>query len=232
MLYFSDINISLLPLYTGPQVTICIMPANREYQVSKRLLCEQSPYFRLTFEGGFKETEEQATTLMEIPGVVSIQSFEMLLQWLYQERFVLKSLNPQDAITSIIEFVRIADMCQVTGMESLMAEHIKATIKGGTTPSYIFVSRERNTRYLMSQHIISASFLPDGHPVRDILAEACVEDYLVHDDHKFVREARDIPNFAVDLLKAVKTTLKTVAFINHEIVFTEPIRGTQRPMKR
>jgi hypothetical protein len=32
------------------------------------------------------------------------------------------------AITTAIEFARLADMCRITGMESLMAEYIKAII--------------------------------------------------------------------------------------------------------
>lgn len=52
------------------------------YNVSKTLLSHHSPYFRAMFERQFKEAEEQAVELGEIPGVVSNRSFELLLQWL------------------------------------------------------------------------------------------------------------------------------------------------------
>lgn len=56
----------LLPLYSGPQVTIRIGSASHEYKLPKALLCKQSPYLAAMFEGPFKEGEEQSTTLEEI----------------------------------------------------------------------------------------------------------------------------------------------------------------------
>lgn len=36
------------------------------------------------FEGSFRESQEQMATLQEIEGVVSVQSVEALIQWLYR----------------------------------------------------------------------------------------------------------------------------------------------------
>jgi hypothetical protein len=44
------------------------------------------------------------------------------------DRVVFRGCAPDVAITMAIEFARLADMCRITGMESLMAEHIKAII--------------------------------------------------------------------------------------------------------
>lgn len=85
----------------------------------------QSPYFAAMFEGPFKEGGEQSTTLEEMDGVVSTQSFQMLVQWVCLGRVVFGESTPEEAITTAIEFARLADMCHITGMESLMAEHIK-----------------------------------------------------------------------------------------------------------
>ena len=65
------------------------------------------------------------TTLDEVDGIVTTRSFQMLLQWLYIGRVAFGELSSEEAITAILEFVRLADMCGVTGMESLMAAHIK-----------------------------------------------------------------------------------------------------------
>ena len=137
----------------------------------------------------------------------------MLVQWLYLGRVIFGELAPEEAITATIEFVRITDMCQVTGMEALMAERIKGIImaqravKGVTG---VFVDRHLNTLCLTTQHIVSAALLPKGHPVRGMLASAAVTGFLQEDEHKFVKEAEDVPEFAVDLLREVKTALKSL----------------------
>jgi hypothetical protein len=43
--------------------------------------------------------------LTEIDGVVSIRSFELLVQWLYLGRVIFGELTPEEAITATIEFV-------------------------------------------------------------------------------------------------------------------------------
>ena len=87
-----------------------------EYKLPKVLLYKQSPYFAATFEGAFMEGEEQSTTLEEIDGVVSTQSFQMLMQWVCLGRVVFGKSAPEQAITTAIEFARLTDMCGVTGM--------------------------------------------------------------------------------------------------------------------
>jgi hypothetical protein len=66
--------------------------------------------------------------LEEINGVVTPQSFEILVQWVCLGRVVFRECAPDVAITTAIEFARLADVCRITGMESLMAEHIKTII--------------------------------------------------------------------------------------------------------
>jgi hypothetical protein len=63
-------------------------------------------------------------------GVLSARSFEMLVQWLYISKISFGKLLTEEIITAVIEFVRLADMYKVTGMEDLMAERIKAMIIG------------------------------------------------------------------------------------------------------
>lgn len=190
------------------------------------MLCKQSKYFAATFEGAFREGEDQSTTLAEIDGVVSTRSFELLVQWIYLGRVVFGELEPAEAISATIEFARIADMCAVTGMESLLAERIKAIIIANPGGSY----DKDNPYCLTSEHITSAADLPDGHPVRQTLAAAAVKGYLQQDEHKFSREMREVHNFSADLLKAVKSTLKTVSRSDNYkagkgIIVTDPLRG-------
>lgn len=220
---FEGFAASLLPLYSSPQVTIRVGSTSREYKLSKTLICKQSPYFAAAFEGEFREGEEQSITLTEMDGVVSVRGFELLVQWLYLGRVIFGKSTPKETITAAIEFVRFADMCGVTGMETLMAEHIKAIIIANPAPSS--GKSDTNTYCLTSRHIVSAASLPDGHPVRSLLAAAAVKRYLRDDNHKFLKEIQEVPNFYFDLLKAVKATLESLTTDYNCIIAKDPITG-------
>ncbi|KFY69217.1 hypothetical protein V496_00426 [Pseudogymnoascus sp. VKM F-4515 (FW-2607)] len=229
---FDDFAASLLPLYVGPLVTIRIGSATPEYKLPKALLCKQSSYFASMFNGNFKEGEEQSATLEEIDGVVSAGSFQMLAQWVCVGRVVLGMLPLAESITSAIEFARLADMCGVVGVESLMAEVIKSTIIDNPGPYELYAgSTNSHTHYITLEHIISAAFLPDGHPVRNVLALATVEGYLNWDDHKFSDGSSQVPSFSTDLLVAVKTALRSMSRGDNSVTFTEPISGEKLSLR-
>lgn len=161
--------------------------------------------------------------MTEIDDVVSIRSFELLVQWLYLGRVIFGKLTPTETITAAIEFVRIADMCGVTGMETLMAEHIRAIIIANPAPGPR--GSDTNTYCLISKHIISAASLPEEHPVRSILAATAVKAYLLDDNYRFQKETQEVPNFSADLLKAVKATLKSLAITYSSITVKDPVSG-------
>jgi len=110
-----------------------------------------------------------------------------------------------------------------------MAERIKTIIKTNPPAPSKKLPKTRdpntNTHCLVSQHIESAALLPKGHPVRGTLATAAVEGYLRDDNHKFWKETQEVPNFSVDLLEAVKATLKTVHYGKYAVNFKDPISG-------
>jgi len=231
-----DFATSLLPLYSGPQVTIHIGSTSHEYELPKALLCKQSPYFAAMFEGHFKEGEEQSTTLEEINGVVTPRSFQMLVQWVCLGRVVFRKCPPDVAITTAIEFTRLADMCGITSVESLMSKHIEATILANPAPEDSQWDKWRppdtNTHFLTSQHITSAVALPEGHPVRAILAAATVEGCLRQHNYKFEREASEIPEFSVDLLRAVRETIESITIEYNATTFEDPISRARLGLKR
>ncbi|PQE06002.1 BTB POZ fold protein [Rutstroemia sp. NJR-2017a BBW] len=193
------------------------------------MICKQSPYFAAMFEGGFQEGQDQSTTLPEEEGVVSQRSFEMLVQWLYIGRICLSELTPTESITAIIEFVRLADMCEVTGLEIQMAKQIKSIMLDNPPPEDDSEGSE-STFCVVGQHITSAFLLPRGHPVRKIFATAAVEGYIRRNEHKFSKEIHDCPDFAIDLLLEVKETLKTVAIVTHtKFSFRDPLSRENVP---
>ncbi|TVY37975.1 hypothetical protein LOCC1_G006240 [Lachnellula occidentalis] len=219
---------SLLPLYSGPMVTIRV--AGREYKLSKHLICKQSRYFAKMFEEGkFKEGEEQSCDLEPIDDndkVVTTQSFDILVQWMYLGKLVFSSMKPDEEITVALDLVRLADMVEVTGLETLIAEHIKNIILKNPSPLDHKWDNQRhgdnNMFHISSQHLRSAWKLPDGHPVRKILAAASVEGYFRCSRPKFYQETREIPGFMGDLLDEIKEVLTKIRM---GTLFEEPISG-------
>ncbi len=93
-----------------------------------------------------------------------------------------------------------------------MAKHIKAIIIANPTLTIEYAMRDldTNTHCLISQHIKSAAFLPEGHLVYSTLAMAAVERYLRYDNCKFLRETQEVSSFSIDFLKSVEATLNTL----------------------
>lgn len=170
-----------LPLYSGPQVVVRIVPANKTYTLTKDLLCEKSLYFKAAFDESFREGQSQILSPTEMDGVISTQRFEMLIQWLYIGQICFGNLSGSNMgrqkISCIMEFLRISDMCGVTGMEAAMADQIRS----------IIINPPLNNGYMLqitSQHTRAALFLPSRHPVRDLVVNEAIEDYLRSDGGK------------------------------------------------
>lgn len=222
------LSLSLLPLYHGPTVKIQINSSDREFEVSKQLLCKESTYFRAMFGGNFAEGEQQLAKLNEMEGVISVRGFEALIQWLYIRRIHFDSKEPGDQVSAAIELVRLADMCNMTGMEFEVAQYIKNILASNPDPrskGSLVRHVDTNTYCLTRQHIISATFLPHGHLVRGILAAASVEGYLRDGSYKFVPETHEHPTFGADLLQEVRSTLHGIKSTQWETTFEDPISG-------
>ncbi|OOQ83124.1 hypothetical protein PEBR_36593 [Penicillium brasilianum] len=159
---------SIVPIFNGPQVTIRVKSGNREYTVAKGVLC-QSPYFSKMFEGNFSEGQSQVAILEDVEGVVNFDPKD--------------ALDPGRQISAIIEFVRLADMCAVTGMESQITQRLEAILLANAPPvpwskDYSGVPVDAYTQALSTDHIFSVECLPQGHPVRRVLAKNSVPGFL------------------------------------------------------
>lgn len=221
----------MLSLYHGPLVKIRIKSLDVEYTVSKPLLCKASTYFAAMFEGDISQSkdfggryERQAVSLDPIEGVVSKQSVEGLLQWLYNGKVDFDIEDYEDHVSAAIEVARLALMCNVSGLGDCMAECVQEIIKSEPQKR----CSERDTHAITSQHILSASYLPQGHAVRHIIAAASVVGFLDRKIYRFVREAREIPNFGADLLEEVSKTLDTMHYNNDgKPAYNCPITGEE-----
>lgn len=179
------------------------------------------------FEGNFSESEQQTAILEEMEGVVSVRSLEALVQWLYTRTVRFDSKGPSDRISAAIEFVRLADMCNMTGMQVQMAQYIKEVLVANPDPKSDRNWRypDRNTYCLKSQHIASASFLPSKHPVRRVLATACLAGYIRSKSPKFSQETQDYPSFGADLLQEVSIALQGLRGRFPSSAFVDPLSG-------
>ena len=68
--------------------------------------------------------------------------------------------------------------------------------------------------------------------MRAILAAAVVEGYLRQDNCKFLRETSKVLDFLVDLLKAVRATIKSIAYEFNTLTFEDPISGVRLGLQR
>ncbi|CRL30973.1 BTB/POZ fold [Penicillium camemberti] len=230
---------TLLPRYHCPTVKIQISSSDHEYEISKYLLCKDSTYFTAMFEGNFAEGEQQVATLEEVEGVVSVRSFEALIQWIYLRKVQFDSKGPEDQISATIELVRLADMCSITGMETQMAQYIKDILVANPDPRCddLFLRPiDTNTYCITRQHITWATSLPPGHSVRRILAAASVEGYLRDENYKFVQLTQEHPTFGSDLLQEVRSTIEpptntqetTDGFIGEDLATRTTVENRRR----
>jgi len=179
-------------------------------------------------ETHFQEGAEQSATLEEIDGVVSNRSFEMLMQWICLGRIVFGDSSPTEAIDLSIEFARLADMCNITGVDSFTAEHVKGVILSDA-PRHkrdpLEQDPDTNNYAITIHHIESAVQLPNGHPIRSVLASTMVESFLETEDYRFKEEMQHIPGFAVDMLAVIKAASKTITQGYIVLTLEEPQSG-------
>lgn len=228
------LSCSILPLYDGPRVRLQVSSSEPGYTVSENLLRKESPLLAAKLD---EREPERTITLPQIEGVVSTQSVEALLQWVYLGGVVFDAHDPGDQIDAAIELARLADLCGVGALEDHMAEYIRNILSSNPhpEPTLYWRHKDTNTYCLASHQIISALYLPQGHSVRRVLAEACVEGYLRDRNHKFAEETQLYPSFGADLLAAVGVALDGLVSATN-IAFEDPIsksmvevRACQRP---
>lgn len=141
------------------------------------------------------------------------------------------NFNPEDVntpshhISTILEFVRLADMRAMTGMESQMAQTIEDIVRSNLAGLKIFPSDiSANTYFIATEHILSAELLPTVHPVRRVLARASVDGYLrSRETFKFAPQLKTCLKFAADLLAEVGQALDKTKFIQGRLCFQDPI---------
>lgn len=186
--------------------------------------------------GRFAEGINREATLEDMDGVVSPQSLENLLQWIYREKVSFASTEYPDVISEMLEFLRIADMCDVHGMEQVTADFLEDIFRK-------FEDCERPPNMILPQHITSTGLLPHEHPFRLAMAKCLMRHFVEDDDFPFLDELCQAPEFSTDVLKEVrnllrdgKCTIRVDRFQDHVIredfVYKDPLFEKHRKLRR
>ncbi|CAG8946576.1 unnamed protein product [Penicillium salamii] len=199
---------AILPLYRDTQVKIRVVPSNKEYTISKAIICAESPVFSAMFEGNFQESHTLTTELEEMKDVVSVRSVEALIMWLYvgTVRFDMTD-NTEECISAALELARLADMYKIVKMETKVAQYIKGKLLESPVFYYKRVF-DHNTRWINSEHITSINALPLGHPARKVLASATVRGILSDSLDEVSKAIEANPFFGADILQELRPALK------------------------
>ena len=120
-------------------------------------------------------------------GVVSPRSFEMLLQWVCHNRIVLGDLPPTKAIDAIIEFARLADIYNIMGLESSMANNLRQIIlTDKTIQNSVFAKPPDHTTLHLST-FVQACFYQKDMPCAKCLHQRQSKDIFFVPAVKFSR---------------------------------------------
>lgn len=174
-------------------------------------------------------------------GVVSARSFETLIQYLFTGNIKQKSDTTPEGIGHIIEFMRLADMCGVTGMEEIMAQRLKTIIRNHSSyyqlngwchsnpgPQNLASESHDKSLVVKIEHINGAAGLPCESLIRRVLAQTAVHDFFHCTRTQFWKDiSREIPSFACDLMEASQEAMRTVGVWGGNAYFKDPIDGLQ-----
>lgn len=175
------------------------------------------------FNGNFQESREQTVTLEEMQDVISVRSVEALIRWLYTHAVKFEIRDIIDHISAAMELARLADKYDIAGIESQLAEYINRLIRSNEHDESLCLFG--TTSWICSEHISSSTLLPLEHPVRTVLAQACVRDTLLGDYENLKEHTREFPGFAADLLHEVTEALTHVFHSVDTFSLKDPLTG-------
>lgn len=155
--------------------------------------------------------------------MISTQSFEILVQQVYQNYIVFSDLPPTEIITVSIEFTRLVDIVSLIGIESIIAEYIRQIILANRpTQNSVFANLlDKYTYYLRLEYIRSGVLLLKEHSVQKILISIAIKGYLLYNYSKNFKETQELLDFVIDLLREVGITLESLESEKQSIIFED-----------
>jgi hypothetical protein len=119
-------------------------------------------------------------------------------------------------------------MLGVANTERQAATHIESIIRKDLAHDHEIIriyqrKPDDKIRLISPSHIRDAACLPGGHAIRITFARAAIESFLLRpDEFKFAQETEEVPEFAVDLLRQVGPTVRSVRASHAQVIFREP----------
>ena len=178
------------------------------------------------FNDSFQDSQEHTATIQEIPGVLSIQSFEALLQWIYHRTVRFDKTFEESCIEAAVELAKLAEMYGITRIEAPIAQYIKDIY---ATSGHL---NGKPCRHILpdSWAKVLGTDLREGHPVRRVMAQAFVLRYLhIPEDDRDPDDlaTQGFPKFGADLLFELREMLDTLR-PHHGVTVKDPITGRRR----
>ncbi|KAH6675539.1 hypothetical protein B0J14DRAFT_586710 [Halenospora varia] len=135
-------------------------------------------------------------------------TFELVVQYLHTGKFILPA-NIRDSVetvTQLLDFAVLTDVLLIPNAHTAIGERLTSLLKP-------FTNGNANTRLpLHTEHLANALGLPEGHPIRVLIVQACVFMYLrsIHrlQKFKFEKELREIDGFAADMFCEVDKVMR------------------------
>lgn len=191
------------------------------FYVAERLLHDKSRFFATQLEERRRDGQKPQVVLYDNAEYVSRNSVACLLQWLYQEKVVLDSTTIADPIMAVIDLARLANQCEIYGLEEDLGEKIKRilldSIQERAIPDEIAAS-------LHASHVSAAAQLPFGHPVRRVMAAATVPAFIGSEPFYLWNELTSTPSLAVDLLEQLQPILRNC---RSSTSYEDPLTGAE-----
>lgn len=208
-----------------------MQPSECEYVISKKLFCTASPVFAQMISDNSQESKEPIVTLQEIKGVISKPSVEAFIHWLYLRVLKFDVEGWTEKISAAIELARFGHKYDIAVIQHQVAAYIKKIITSDTIKRLAHEGGDDpNTYWLEEEHIIAGTSLPRHNPVRRLLAEASVHEFLARNYHKFDDVAQDYPSYGADLLQEVGLAL-TELLPAHTSFYVDPLTNKKTKLK-
>jgi hypothetical protein len=185
----------------------------------KNLLCYYSSFFNDAFTSEFREATEGIIRLPEHSDMTFKMTVQWVdceftfrpdtdyLRWLYFGTINIDNLKRTkgDKLNLYIDFIRFADFINLVGPFDSVLQGIRSLLSSRTA--------------LLPEHIQTAVQLPYGHPLRSLIAQACVKSYAWSLQlggrnggnkrrFRFQEELDTLEGFASDLVRAFSSSIR------------------------
>ncbi|KAI9802100.1 MAG: hypothetical protein M1833_002021 [Piccolia ochrophora] len=200
--------------FTSKPVDVYVGPEQKKYTLHQTVLCSQSGFFRAAFEGSFREAVEDCIRLPD----EDVATFELFIGWLYKGE-----------LDGSVTFGKPSKCLIDSTVFGNPGEHFIDWAVGGKLFALYVMADKFGVRRLHNQimDVFQAAFIPMGRYPRpsairtiydvtapgatmrrlitDVFAgDICLDQHIFFDRPKYKDYLDDIPDFAADVMGAVR----------------------------